>query len=114
MTPHTLLLPALAATLLAVLVAGQEEPSGLPMAQVERAVYAHVQEAQLAVSDVRCVPRNFDEASCVALLGDATRLAVAARVDDESGRLVFRNEGSPGHPPVPRTGAGASISRGGA
>ncbi len=90
MPRQTLLLAALAATLLAVIVTGQDEPSGLPMAQVERAVYAHVQESRSAVSDVRCVARNFDEATCVALLGDATRLAVATRVDDDSGRLLCR------------------------
>ena len=96
MTRQTLLLAALAATLLAVLAAAQGAPSGLPMAEVERAVYAHLQETRSAVSDVRCVPRNFDEASCVALLGDATRLAVATRVDDESGRLVCRDASTHG------------------
>jgi hypothetical protein len=64
-------------------------PSRVATADIEREIYADAQRGTTRMSDVRCTRVSPEAASCVALLADAVRVRVSARVDDRTGRVVW-------------------------
>jgi hypothetical protein len=92
MSQRTFLVCALVVLALELLALGRRPMPGASTAEVERAVAGALRLRDGAVSDVRCVRRNADAATCVALMYDGSRARVAASIDRETGQVTSRVE----------------------
>ena len=85
MRHRTFIVCALVVLGLELLALGRHPVRGPSTADVERIVAGQLQERDGPVSDVRCVRRADDAASCVALMYDGSRTQVAASIDRNTG-----------------------------
>jgi hypothetical protein len=73
---------------LELLALGREPVRGPTTAEVERVVARELQSRHEGpVSDVRCVRRAPDAATCVALMYDGRRTRLAVTIDFDTGRV---------------------------
>jgi hypothetical protein len=92
MSQRTFVACALVVLALELLALGKRPMPGPSTAEVERMVAEDLQTRDGPVSDVRCVPRADDAATCVALMYDGLRIRVAASIDRETGRVASKVE----------------------
>ena len=90
MSQRTFLACALVVLALELLALGRRPTAGPSTADVERIVAGDLQTREGPVSDVRCVRRADDAATCVALMYDGWRIRVAASIDRETGQVVSK------------------------
>jgi hypothetical protein len=92
MSQRTFVACALVVLALELLALGGRPMPGPSTAEVERMVAGELQVREGPVSDVRCVRRADDVATCVALMYDGWRLRVAASIDRETGQVASKVE----------------------
>ena len=88
MSQRTFVACALVVLALELLALGRRPLPGPRTAEVERIVAEELQTQDGPVSDVRCVRGADDEATCVALMYDGSRIRVAASIDRETGHVT--------------------------
>jgi hypothetical protein len=79
---------ALVILALELLALGQQRMPGPATAEIERIVAGQLQSRHRPVGEVRCMRREYDEATCVATIYPGLRTRVAATVDLETGRVT--------------------------
>ena len=90
MSQRTFLACSLVVLALELLALGRRPMAGPSTADVERIVAGQLQTREGPVSDVRCVRRADDAATCVALMYDGWRIRVAASIDRETGQVASK------------------------
>ena len=90
MSQRTFLACSLVVLALELLALGRRPMVGPSTADVERIVAGELQTREGPVSDVRCVRRADDAATCVALMYDSSRIRVAASIDRETGQVASK------------------------
>ena len=90
MSQRTFVACALVVLALELLALGRPPRAGPSTAEVEWMVVEDLQTRDGPVSDVRCVRRADDAATCVALMYDGSRIRVAASIDRETGHVASK------------------------
>jgi hypothetical protein len=92
MSHGTFVACALVVLALELLALGPRSMPGPSSAEIERMVAAELQVREGPVSDVRCVRRAVDAATCVALMYEGWRIRVAASIDRDTGQVASKIE----------------------
>jgi hypothetical protein len=90
MSQRTFVVIALVVLVLELLALGRRPLPGPTTAEVEGIVARQLQAREGPVSDVRCVRRADDAATCVALMYGGMRTRVSTTIDRETGRVVAK------------------------
>jgi hypothetical protein len=88
MRHQTFVVCALVVLMLELLALGHHPVRGPSTAEVEGIVAGRLQQRDGPVSDVRCVRRADDAATCVALMYDGSRTKVVAGIDLKTGQVA--------------------------